>query len=318
MAQEKKFGRLTVEHPLVEELASGRHPWWSRLVDISRTDRDINIQVRGTYLNVYCKMGNLLKIYMQGKKVACDVHYKYLVGTHTPEYITVLPTGSDIALKRSCDMVTSILDDKNFRVVKQNISNYAGEEKRIQSRLVEKNKATILDVEIAFSDSEVLADSEDGSTRIDIANLDKNRHCIVFVELKQIFDSRLYSSEMNDQIRKYVRFAKKHEQYLLEAYRNVLKVKLALEVISEGDYLASAVIERVEHKPILAIAGYNQALIDGMKDRIVKGSPPLETSNLAGLYFFGIDADLNLKKGTNKEVFEASGSLLVDAVPVGA
>jgi hypothetical protein len=304
MAQEKIFGRLTVEHPLVEELASGRHPWWSRLVDISRTDRDVSIQVRGTYLNVYCKMGNLLKIYMKGKRVACSVHYKYLVGAHTPEYVESFPTGSDIAVsQKPCNMVSSILDDKYFRIVKQNIAVYAGEEKRIQSRLVEKNKATILDVEVAFTDSEVLADSEDGSTRIDIANLDKSRHCIVFVELKQIFDSRLYSSEMNDQIRKYVRFAKKHEQHLLEAYRNVLKVKRALGVISDGDYLASAVIERVEHKPILAIAGYNQALIDGMKDRIVKGSTALETSNIAGLYFFGTDADLNLKKGTNKEVF---------------
>jgi hypothetical protein len=303
MAQEKKFGRLTVEHPLVEELAPGNHPWWDRLVQLSRTDRDINIQVRGTYLNVYCKMGNLLKIHMKGKKVACSVHYKYLVGAHIPEYIEVFPTGDDIAVRKSCDMVSSILDDKNFHIVKQNIAAYAGEEKRIQSRLVEKNKATILDVEVAFSDSEGLADSEGGNTRIDIANLDKNQHCLVFVELKQIFDSRLYSSEMNDQIRKYSRFAKKYEQHLLEAYRNVLKVKRALGVISDGDYLASAVIERVEHKPILAIAGYNQALIDGMRDRIVNGNPPLETSNLAGLYFFGIDADLNLKKGTNKEVF---------------
>ena len=62
MAQVKKFVRLTAEHPLVEELASGKHLWWRRLVEISRTDRDISIQVRGTYLNVYCKMGNLLKI----------------------------------------------------------------------------------------------------------------------------------------------------------------------------------------------------------------------------------------------------------------
>jgi hypothetical protein len=215
-------------------------------------------------------------------------------------------------------MVSSILDDRNFRIVKQNISTYAGEEKKIQSRMVEKNKATILDVEVAFSDSEVLADLEDGNTRIDIANFDKNRKCVVFVELKQIFDPRLYSSEMNDQIRKYSRFAEKHEQHLLDAYRNVLKVKRALGVISDGDYLATADIQRVEHKPILAIAGYNQALIDGMKDRIVNGSHPLETSNLSGLYFFGTDADLNLRKGTNKEVFEASGSVLVDAVPVGA
>jgi hypothetical protein len=305
MAQEKKFGRLTVEHPLVEELAApGKHPWWERLVQLSRTDRDINIQVRGTYLNVYCKMGNLLKIYMRGKKVACSVHYKYLVGTHMPEYIEVFPFGdSDIAVQQSCDMVSSILDDKNFRIVKQNISTYAGEEKRIQSRLVEKNKATILDVEIAFSDSEVLADSEDGNTRIDFVNFDKNRSCLVFIELKQIFDARLYSSEMNDQISKYMGFAKKHEHHLLDAYRNVLKVKRALGVISDGDYLASADIQRVEHRPILAIAGYNQALIDGMRDRIVKGSPPLDTPNLAGLYFFGTDTDLNLKKGKNKEVF---------------
>jgi hypothetical protein len=306
MAQENKFGRLTVEHPLVEELALGRHPWWSRLVDISRTDRDVNIQVRGTYVNVYCKMGNLLKIYMKGKKVACSVHYKYLIGAHTPEYIEVFPTGSDIAVGKSCDMVSSILDDKNFHIVKQNIAAYAGEEKRIQSRLVEKNKATILDVEVAFSEFEGLADSEDGNTRIDIANFDKNRNCLVFVELKQIFDPRLYSSEMNDQIRKYMGFAKKHEQNLLEAYRNVLKVKRALGVILDGDYLASVDIQQVEHKPILAIAGYNQALIDGMKDRIVKGSPLLETSNLSGLYFFGIDVDLNLKKGTNKEVFQTA------------
>jgi hypothetical protein len=301
MPQDKKFGRLTIEHLLVEELASGNHPWWDRLVQLSHSDRDINIQVRGSYLNVYCKMGNLLKVYMQGKKVACKVHYRYLVGAHTPEYIEAFPSGEDIAVsQKSCDMVSSILDEKNFRIVKQNISTYAGEEKRIQSRLVEKNKDTLLDVEIAFSDSEVLADSEDGNTRIDIANYDKNRKCLVFVELKQIFDARLYSSEMNDQIRKYVAFAKKHETHLLEAYNDVLQVKKALRVISEGAYLASVDIQQVEYKPILAIAGYNQALIDGMEKRILKG---LDTSNLAGLYFFGTEADLNLKKGKNKEVF---------------
>jgi Holliday junction resolvase len=304
MAQEKKFGRLTVEHPLVEELASDRHPWWKRLVEISRSDRDINIQVRGSYLNVYCKMGNLLKVYMQGKKVACEVHYKYLVGAHTPEYVAAFPSGNDITVsQKSCDMVSSILDAKNFRIVKQNISTYAGEEKKVQSRLVEKNKETILDVEVAFSDAEVLADNEDGNTRIDIVNFDKNRKCVAFVELKQIFDSRLYSPEMNEQIRKYMRFAEKHEAHLLVAYRNVLKVKQTLGLISEGDYLASAEVQRVEAKPILAIAGYNQALIDGMKYKIVKGNPPLETSNLAGLYFFGNETDLNLKAGKNKEVF---------------
>jgi hypothetical protein len=87
------------------------------------------------------------------------------------------------------------------------MSTYAGEEKQIQSRLVEKNKDTLLDAEIAFSDHEDLTNSEDGNTRIDLANYDKNRDVIVFVELKQIFDARLYSGEINGQIAKYVAFA---------------------------------------------------------------------------------------------------------------
>lgn len=297
----KKFGKLTLEHPLVMELTSGIHPWWERLVHLSRSDRDINIQVRGSYLNVYCKMGNLLKIYLQGTKVACKIHYKYLVGAHAHDYVDAFPSGEDIGVSlRTCDMVSSILEDTNFRTVKQNISTYAGEEKKIQSRLVEKNKDTILDVEIAFSDSEVLAGFDDGNTRIDIANYDKNRKSLVFIELKQIFDPRLYSAEINEQVRKYVAFARKHEPHLLEAYRDVLRVKKALGVISDGDYLASVDMQRVEHRPILAVAGYNQALIDGMEERIRKG---LDTSNLAGLYFFGTEADLNLQKGKNKEIY---------------
>lgn len=301
MALEKNFGRLDVKHPLVLELASGRHPWWNRLVELSHSDGDINIQVRGTYLNVYCKMGNLLKIYMQGKGVACQIHYKYLIGAHTPQYVECFPSGADIAVRQnSCDMVSSILDEKNFRIIKQNIFTYAGEEKKIQSRLAEKNKKTILDVEVAFSDSEVLAGSEGGNTRIDIANFDKNRKCLVFIELKQIFDPRLYSSEINDQIRKYVAFAQYNETDLLKAYRNVLEVKRKLKVIREGADLASAYIQRVEHKPILAIAGYNQALIVGMEKKIKDG---LDKDYLAGLYFFGSETDLNLKQGKNKEVY---------------
>ncbi|MDD2272427.1 MAG: hypothetical protein PHP95_09415 [Desulfuromonadaceae bacterium] len=302
---EKIFGRLNVDHPLVDELASGKHVWWNRLVGLSHSDPDINIQVRGSYLNVYCKMGNLLKIYMQGKKVACKVHYKYLVGARTPEYIETYPSGDDIGIKeKPCDFVNSILDEKFFKAVKQNIGTYAGEEKRIQSRLVEKNKGTILDVEVAFSDTEVLADSDDGNTRIDFANYDKNMKCLVFIELKQIFDSRLYTKEMNEQIQKYSTFAKKHEQPLIAAYNDVIQVKKKLGIIDQQSPLWNVVITRVEHKPILAVAGYNQTIIDAMKPKI-RGinNDKLDTSKLAALCFFGTDSDLNLKKGKNKEVY---------------
>jgi hypothetical protein len=302
--KENVFGRLSVNHPLVEELASGKHPWWNRLVNLSHDDRDINIQVRGSYLNVYCKMGNLLKIYLQGNKVACKVHYKYLVDAQTP-YIDVYPSGYDLEVnQKSCNLLSSILDRKCFKIVKQNIATYVGEEKRIQSRLIEKNKDTILDVEIAFSDSEVLVDSGDGNTRIDIANFDKNRNCLVFIELKQIFDARLYSKEINEQIQKYNVFANKHENHLIMAYNDVIQVKKKLGIIKPAAYLWDIVISKIEHRPILAIAGYKQSIIEGMRPKILeREKDKLDTTKLAALYFFGNYVDLNLKSAINKKVF---------------
>ena len=48
---------------------------------------------------------------------------------------------------------------------------------------------------------------------IDLVNYDKKHKPLVFIELKQIFDERLYSNskrfkEVNDQIAKYTAFAK--------------------------------------------------------------------------------------------------------------
>ncbi|MGD0904177.1 MAG: hypothetical protein ABR924_14655 [Terracidiphilus sp.] len=300
MAEQKRFERLKEGDPLVEELASGKYPWWNTIVALSHTDKDINIQVRGSYLNVYFKMGNLLKVGMDGRKVICQTHYKYLVGALDDVYVDLKTESDHLSVKGPCPLVTSLLEGKNFRLVKQNISTYAGEEKQIQSRLVEKNKDTLLDAEISFSDYEDLTNTEDGNTRIDLANCDKNRDVLVFVELKQIFDTRLYSGEINKQIAKYVAFAEKHQEHLVEAYNNVIQVKRALNVISEVSYLASVNIQEVEPRPILVIAGYDQDIINAKKQKIIDN---LETSNLSGLYFFGTDVDLNFKSGKNKDIF---------------
>jgi hypothetical protein len=245
-------------------------------------------------------MGNLLKVGMDGRKVICQTHYKYLVGALDDVYVDLKTESDHLSVKGPCPLVTSLLEGKNFRLVKQNISTYAGEEKQIQSRLVEKNKDTLLDAEISFSDYEDLTNTEDGNTRIDLANCDKNRDVLVFVELKQIFDTRLYSGEINKQIAKYVAFAEKHQEHLVEAYNNVIQVKRALNVISEVSYLASVNIQEVEPRPILVIAGYDQDIINAKKQKIIDN---LETSNLSGLYFFGTDVDLNFKSGKNKDIF---------------
>jgi hypothetical protein len=314
MATPKEFTRLKADDPLVEELATGNHEWWNTLVKRAHKDPDLNIQVRGKYLSVYCRMGNLLKIEYKNKQVVCSLHYKYLIGDRRREYVDVTPSGKDLAVSvLSCDLVTSILDKENFKQIKSNIAALAGEEKCIQSKLVNHNRRTLLDAEIAFNESGAMIDAEEdkpsggNKTRIDLVNFDKKCKSLVFIELKQVFDERLYSNskgfkEVNDQIAKYIAFAKKHEGKLIEAYNDVIAVKKKLQLLPSDSVLWSAKIERIELKPILAVAAYKQVIIDAMK-ALVKEN--LKEDNLAGLYIFGETVDLNLSgdKSKNKELF---------------
>lgn len=76
------------------------------------------------------------------------------IGSHCPEYVHVTPSGSDLAVTLpTCSLVTSILEEENFKRIRSNIAVLAGEEKRIQSSLAELNRRTLLDAEIAFTGS---------------------------------------------------------------------------------------------------------------------------------------------------------------------
>lgn len=156
-------------------------------------------------------------------------------------------------------------------------------------------------------DAEEDKPSGGNKTRIDLVNFDKKCKSLVFIELKQVFDERLYSNskgfkEVNDQIAKYIAFAKKHEGKLIKAYNDVIAVKKKLQLLPSDSVLWSAKIERIELKPILAVAAYKQVIIDAMK-ALVKEN--LKEDNLAGLYIFGETVDLNLSgdKSKNKELF---------------
>jgi hypothetical protein len=298
--ESKEFGRLPENHPLVDMLLS--ETWWAHLVSLSHTDPDINIQLRADYINVYSKMGNLLRIGLQDTKISCEIHYKYLISNVTQPYVTIVPENGRLKVNgNACPNVEDILNPQSLKVIKQNIATYAGEEKSIQSRLVEKNKETIIDVEVAFSENGQPEQERGESTRIDLVNFDKKHHKLVFVELKQAFDTRLYNGEINKQLERYTRFAMKHEPRIISAYQEALATKKKLGIIDESSFLAGVAVNKLEPKPILAIAAYNQDVIDGLKTRIEEN---LDTSNLSGLYFFGTEVDLNLQNKTkNKAIF---------------
>jgi hypothetical protein len=314
MREDKKTGftRLDPNDDLVKMLIS--EIWWNELVKLSHEDKDINIQLRPHSINVYSKMGNLLKIRLQEKKICCTLHYKYLIAPKKPEYVNITNVNGHLKVIADdegskikgniCPHIEDILQPLNLKVIKANIATYVGKEKIIQSQLVEKNKDTILDVEVAFSEKSGHDDSDREDTRIDFINFDKITGKLVLVELKQIFDGRLYSNDINKQIKKYYAFAIKNEVRIIEAYQNVIKTKKKLGIIKEKSYLAKVEISAIEPRPLLVIAGFNQNVIDGLSDKIISHlQESIYENRLAGLYFFGKDVDLNMHKQKNKKLF---------------
>jgi len=299
-SRDKGFTRLGEDHPLVDRLLT--EAWWQEIVEISHADPDINIQLRSNSVNIYSKMGNLLRISLQENKVCCEIHYKYLITDVKPLYVKIVPSGGKLLVldKNTCPNIEDVL--KDFKTIKKNIAIYAGEEKAIQSRLVEKNKETIIDVEVAFSGNTGPDGDGGDNARIDLVNFDKNLRKIIFVELKQAFDSRLYNGEINKQIEKYYDFALKHEGQIIEAYQNAITTKKKLGIIKASSFLADVKIEAIEPRPILAVAGFNQNVIDGLSRKIRCN---LHTKYLAGFYFFGSNVDLNLwkREQKNKKIF---------------
>ncbi len=299
------FSRLGKDDRLVTELCA--QAWWKHLVEHSHRDPDINIQLRRDSINVYSKMGSLLKISMSGNDICCKIHYKYLLAEAKKPYAEIIPFGEELLVSGTvCSNIQNVLNPENFRTIKRNVAVYAGEEKVIQSRLVEKNKETIIDVEVAFTEKPGRDDDSAENTRIDFVNVDKSSQKLVFVELKQIFDSRLYNEEISNQIKKYHDFALKHKAQLVKAYQDAIKGKKKLGIIRESSFLSKATITTIEPRPLLVIAAYNQEIIDALRDKIRANlGKHGAIDHLSGLYFFGNEVDLNLSthKYKNREVF---------------
>lgn len=298
-----KFTRMEKNDPLVQELASGKYLWWDRIVELSNTDKDIHVQVRPNTLNVYCKMGSLLQITLKGERVICNIHYKYLLNHQEHDYVEIPYDHNYVANQQQLpayQIVGDLLQAKTFEILKQNIKNYVGEEKSIQSKLVEKNKNTILDAEVAFS--ETILDKIN-NTRIDLVNYDKKMKKVVFVELKQIFDERLYNGDIVNQLKSYTSFIRNNKQDILNAYRNVLGTKKELGLIGAESPLLNAEIGDVEERVLLVVAGYNQPFIDVLKDIFKKKDFFNKISKDAlGLYMFGSTVDLNVTESSNNKI----------------
>ncbi|WP_430816408.1 hypothetical protein [Carboxylicivirga sp. RSCT41] len=290
------MNKLTRNNSLFTELVKQKPTWWLNLVN----DENIYIDIRkDNYIDVYYNGGNIIReLRFKNGKFNGSINYKYLVPVKS-EYINYDFDNQSIGLQQS---QINLLDVNNFdsaslKLITNNISTHypASSEKGIQARFI-KNANCFLDTEMAYNDGNSLL-------RIDLVWIDTSNKKIVFVELKTMGDSRVYTTELRDQLKKYHDFAVKYEQEIIGYYTKVFEIKKMLGILPKGlKELDSISDYNLELKPLLLFGDCQQAWINSNANDVNKRIKDVAV----GAYYFGStdrNCDLISKSSRNRFIF---------------
>lgn len=140
--------------------------------------------------------------------------------------------------------------------------------------IIQRRENMILDQEVAFADSRTERD------RVDLCAYLAEPKAAVLVEIKRIDDDRLYEKngavEVIAQLTAYVRRLESHRDELLQAYRDVVRLKRSLGL---GGRLGSVPEDgpgRFLPKPILVIGGCSAAVVEEIKAGLGPWAPLIQ------------------------------------------
>jgi len=186
--------------------------------------------------------------------------------------------------------------------IKKNISNFydSSSEKAIQYKFIE-NDSYFIDSEFAYRYRE----GERNTIRIDLVRIDSQSKKIVFVEVKTMGDSRLYTDEIIEQLSMYRNFIENKKEELLDYYSKIFEIKRSIGVLPKGLLAESLIGYQVLTKPLLLFGDCKQQWIDEFSPELDKKIADQAT----GCYYFGKpDYSCQLLKKTkdNRHIFYSS------------
>lgn len=243
-----------------------RGGWWRTMA----SDPTLFIAIRDGYLNVYYNGNSLLKLSLDGERLAGEIHYKYLLRPDMPNLYVPVDDGN-VKLADSAAYLQTDLSD--VPALKRVAAVYGGAEKAGVHQIVLDNPS-VVDVEIAFglngSDQKAPA-----TRRVDFAALHPatNGAEVIFFEAKLFANKELRASGDNtppvvEQINGYRKLLVEHAAAISNSYRAVCANLLALEGVKERYASASDLM-----------AG------------VASGKMALHISDEVRLAVFGYDAD---------------------------
>ena len=286
--------KLDTKNQLFIELETKTPNWWKNII----SEKGVYIDIRkDNYIDIYFNGGNIIReLKLKGKKFSGSINYKYLLSEKS-EYIKYDFSLPKVELaQKKIDLLT-FSDFDHIQRIKDNISKYyaASSEKGIQAKFI-NNAGCFLDSEFAYNYNDI-------KLRIDLVWIDVKRKTMMFVELKTMGDSRLYTNEIHKQLKKYNAFAIKFEEDIVEYYQKIFEIKKNLNILPKGLKAISSLKDfTLERKPLLLFGDCEQSWIknnaDGINAKIDKVA--------IGAYYFGgtkYNCDIISKTNRNRYIF---------------
>jgi len=297
--------RLDEKNPLFDKLRHGNYIWWENI----KRDKDLSIHVRkNNHIDVYYNGGAILRNLSLSKRGDFQgaIHNEYipLKESSYKQYEIDL----NIGFKQS-GLKTDSIDNfskEKLKGIKNKISNHFGKtsEKGIQFTFIKKDPYFI-DAEIM--DTYEGKNGKECTIRIDLVRLDVIAKKIVFIEVKTIGDSRLYSTgkdNIEEQLENYKEYLLKNKKILKAYYIKMYEIKHNLGILPEGLISEIDNIDRyqIETKPLLLFGDCKQRWIDNNSSMLYNRIHKIAF----GCYYFGkpcYDCSLLKKTKGNRHIY---------------
>jgi len=241
------------------ELQTGKYLWWDNL----KKNKNISIQIRKkNKIDVYYNGGAILGelVYDDQKKAfSARIHPKYIPLKNDNEYMSLTLNNNGVKIANSFEpMGFSNFESDKLKLIMARVKKYydSESEKAIQYDFATRDSC-IIDAEFQFD-----------KLRIDLVRLDVVSKKIVFIEIKTIYDSRLFSDPEDDpknifhQLKKYHEFANTNKKALLDYYGKVLQIKNNLGIAKPPIKDLTLDGWQIEPRPLLAFGDCTQKWID--------------------------------------------------------
>jgi len=271
---------------LIDEYKKGAANWWNQIIN----HKELFVGIREEYLNVYYKGCSLVMLELKDGELIGHTHYKYLV--HPQGDSPYVRFESGILKDETAFLENVVLHYQNIAEIIKASEFYTGDEAKIVHQILMANAENYLDTEIAFQRIAKKEDSEkeiNKQDRIDLALLDEDENGqgkIYFCEVKQVNDSRLYSTkrpEVVDQMLRYYEIlnSKGRKSEIIDSYRTVCSNLISiygnhdrpedkwLNKLRKFSHKDS--ILKVFEKPILLIVGEKSEWEKHKKNRVGLG-----------------------------------------------